>query len=119
MNPGQTDPQTQWQYFRGIIKELKILLEAKSLAYEGKAAEVAGLIHQKAEEKLRADQNFDSYERVKRSFSGLQTRYDETLRVLELILPLAKGYASQHRVGSNQAYIEEALICILESKERL
>ena len=27
---------------------------------------------------------------------------------LELILPMAKGYASQHRVGSNQKYIEIA-----------
>lgn len=29
-------------------------------------------------------------------------------RALELILPLSKGYAHQNRVGSNQAYIDNA-----------
>ena len=32
----------------------------------------------------------------------------ELAQALWLILPLAKGYAAQHEVGSNQAYIENA-----------
>jgi hypothetical protein len=38
----------------------------------------------------------------------LTAQSDELLAALKLILPLAKGYAHQHRVGSNQAYCDQA-----------
>lgn len=37
----------------------------------------------------------------------MSTEY-KLAKALGLILPLAKGYAHQNRVGSNQAYIENA-----------
>ncbi len=33
---------------------------------------------------------------------------DEARAIVRLILPMAKGYASKHRVGNNQAFVESA-----------
>jgi len=34
--------------------------------------------------------------------------FPDLLEALQLILPMAKGYAHQHNVGSNQAYCDQA-----------
>ena len=39
----------------------------------------------------------------------------DLLAALQLILPLAKGYAYQHQVGSNQAYCEQAELAIAKA----
>ena len=43
-----------------------------------------------------------------RRIVALISRLDAAERALELILPLAKGYAAAHQVGSNAAYVAEA-----------
>lgn len=39
---------------------------------------------------------------------SLRERITELREALTLILPLAKGYAAEHPVGSNQAYVNAA-----------
>lgn len=41
------------------------------------------------------------------------------LAMLRLILPMAKGYAAEHRVGSNAAYIAAAEETIAKAAEEL
>ena len=38
----------------------------------------------------------------------LLVRLEETVVMLQLIIPLAKGYVVEHPVGSNQRYVNEA-----------
>jgi hypothetical protein len=47
-------------------------------------------------------------EAVREAFEPISPEFAETLKVLRLILPLAKGYAAAHPVGSNDRYVAEA-----------
>lgn len=44
---------------------------------------------------------------------------DEVVDSLRLILPLAKGYVANNRVGSNDKYIEQAESILAKRKERI
>ena len=55
-----------------------------------------------------ANEAIERYERIRAAAPDL-------LAALQLILPLAKGYAYQHQVGSNQAYCEQAELAIAKA----
>jgi len=46
-----------------------------------------------------------------------RTTIAEAREALELIVPLAKGYAAEHPVGSNQQYVEIAQAALAAMKD--
>jgi len=49
-------------------------------------------------------------------YSPIAKQYAELLSAIVLILPMAKGYASEHPVGSNDAYCNQAELAIANTK---
>jgi hypothetical protein len=45
--------------------------------------------------------------------------HDKLVEALTLILPLAKGYAAEHRVGSNDRYVAIAEAAVAKVKEEI
>ena len=47
----------------------------------------------------------------------LRVQRDKVVTALKFVLPLAKGYENEHRVGSNGVYIIEAINAIAEAEK--
>ena len=51
---------------------------------------------------------------IRTALTDLQAENERYRELLQLVLPLAKGYAAEHPVGSNQEYVEQASLALEE-----
>ncbi len=54
---------------------------------------------------------------IELELSAQSSREKALAEALRLVIPLAKGYSAEHRVGSNQVYIEQAEATLEPYKE--